>query len=159
MCKQILSKKNIASMYTILESSWRNSHVLVYHVPLQIATFWGLRHLRTHYGVNVYYSKVKPQSTPTPSRFHTFFAANFQGTEFTWKLQALVQQSPSKWHPKFSKCFKKFLKHNEQHTLDVKFGSLGLLLSTVDVFFGGGLRCPFLHWPPPNASGWSVAVQ
>ena len=28
-----------------LESRWRNSHVLVYHGPLQIATFWELRHL------------------------------------------------------------------------------------------------------------------
>ena len=27
------------------DSRWHNSHVLVYHGPLQIATFWELRHL------------------------------------------------------------------------------------------------------------------
>ena len=37
------AKVNIV-YYTTCESRWRNPHVLVYHGPLQIATFWELRH-------------------------------------------------------------------------------------------------------------------
>ena len=35
-----------------LESRWHNSHVLVYHVPLQIATFWEWLAIYFHHGVN-----------------------------------------------------------------------------------------------------------
>lgn len=40
---------------------------------------------------------------------------------------------------------------NNIYTLDVKFGSSGLLLSTLYVFFGeeGVEEYPILHWPPP----------
>ena len=34
-----------------LESRWRNSHVLVYHGPLRIATFWEWLAIYFHYGV------------------------------------------------------------------------------------------------------------
>ena len=37
-----------------LESRWRNSHVLVYHGPLQIATFWEWLAIYFHYGLMVF---------------------------------------------------------------------------------------------------------
>ena len=45
-----------------LESRWRNSHILVYHSPLRIATFWELRHLlsrweKTAWMLDVYTSE------------------------------------------------------------------------------------------------------
>ena len=41
----IRSPVKICLYVSHLESKWCNSHVLVYHGPLRIATFWELRHL------------------------------------------------------------------------------------------------------------------
>ncbi len=65
--EQFSHLKFISNWLCHLESRWRNTHVLLYHGPLQIATFWQLCHLLSP-RCNRWYFQFHPRFDPFPIR-------------------------------------------------------------------------------------------
>ena len=75
-----------------LESRWRNSHLLVYHSPLQIATVWEWLAIYFHYGVTVLDFQDLALKKPKPPRLKNCGVSNPKGDFKIYCLQIVVSK-------------------------------------------------------------------